>query len=199
MKAVSDERSLWLARNVLPHEQALRAWLQSRRLVGLDVDDIVQETYTRLILAQSVAHIRNVKTYAFQTAYSVMMDHLRRSKIVSFSLVSDLDVLGAPAEDPSPETQTADREELQRLAEAISALPAKVRTVFTLRRIDGLSQREVARRLGISESTVEKHISRGFLLLIELFGRGGKRLPPSSRALGPKLRRGYAKADRSRD
>ncbi len=69
---VTDERAIWLGRHVLPHEAALRHWLRGRRLGGLDADDVVQETYARLIAAESVAHIRNARTYMFQTAGSVV-------------------------------------------------------------------------------------------------------------------------------
>jgi RNA polymerase sigma-70 factor (ECF subfamily) len=173
MGQYSDERAIWLGRQVLPHEPALRAWLRRRRLEGLEIDDVIQETYTRLVAAESVAHIRDAKSYAFQIAGSVVVDHLRRLKVVSITSVSDLDHLELPSEEPSPERQVIDREELHRLAQLIASLPGRVRDVFTLRRVYGLSQREVAERLGIAESTVEKHMARGFLLMLDSLQHGG--------------------------
>jgi RNA polymerase sigma-70 factor (ECF subfamily) len=170
----SDERAIWLGRHVLPHEPALRAWLRRRRLEGLEIDDVIQETYTRLIAAESVAHIRDAKSYTFQIAGSVVVDHLRRLKVVSIASVSDH--LDMPSEEPSPERQVIDREELHRLAQMIASLPRRVRDVFTLRRVYGLSQREVAERLGIAESTVEKHMARGFLLMLEPLRHGGNNI-----------------------
>jgi RNA polymerase sigma-70 factor (ECF subfamily) len=180
MLPVPDERAIWLGRHVLPHEPQLRTWLKRRRLDGLDVDDIIQETYTRLIAAESVAHVLDPKSYAFQTAGSVVLDHLRRMKVVSISSVPDLDYLEVVSDDPSPERQVIDRDELQRLAQAIAGLPAKVREVFTLRRVYGLSQREVAAKMGLSESTVEKHMSKGFLIMLERMGHGGYEPPHAS-------------------
>ena len=77
------------------------------------------------------------------------------------------------SEEPSPERQVIDRDELHRLAQLIARLPGRVRDVFTLRRVYGLSQREVAERLGLAESTVEKHMARGFLLMLEPVRHGG--------------------------
>lgn len=182
MGRISDERAIWLARHVLPHEPALRAWLRKRPLAGLEIDDVIQETYARLITAETVDGVRNPRTYAFQVAWSVLLTHVRRSRVIAFQTVSDVDQLGAFADDPSPERCVADRDELQRLGEAIASLPARVRDVFTLRRVEGLSQREVAQRLGIAESTVEKHMSRGFYLLATLFTRGGKQIAGASKA-----------------
>jgi RNA polymerase sigma factor (sigma-70 family) len=176
MQPVGDNRALWLASKVLPHEPALRAWLQTRRAVGLEIDDVVQETYARLIAIGSVDHVRNPKTYAFQTAHSVLMTHVRRAKIASISLVADLERLGVAADEPSPEHQIVDRDELSRVAQAIAALPPKMRAVFELRRVHGLSQRQVAERLGIAESTVEKHMVQGFLRMADFHGRG----PPAA-------------------
>ena len=173
MPVVSDERAVWLGRYVLPHEPALRAWLRRRNLGGLDVDDIIQETYTRLVAAESIAHIVDAKNYAFQIAGSVVIDHLRRMKVVPISSVPDLDCFDVVSDDPSPERQVIGRDELERLANMIARLPGKVRDVFVLRRVHDLSQREVAQRLGIAESTVEKHMSRGFLLMLEWFQHGG--------------------------
>jgi RNA polymerase sigma factor (sigma-70 family) len=201
MSSFLDERAIWLGRHVLPHEPALRAWLSRRRHDGLEIDDIIQETYTRLIAAESVAHVLDARSYAFQTAGSVVIDHLRRIKVVSIASVPDLDYLGVVSEDPSPERQTIDRDELHRLAEAIAGLPPKVREVFTLRRVYGLSQREVAVKMGLSESTVEKHMSRGFLILVERLGHGGNEPPhPSSSRLEKfGIRRFHVSKDRTPD
>jgi RNA polymerase sigma factor (sigma-70 family) len=200
MGPVSDERATWLARNVLPHERALRAWLRARRLNGLEIDDIVQETYTRLIIAPTVDHIRNTKAYTFQTASSVIADCLRKMKVVSIDSVFDLEHFDIVSRDPSPEDYAVDRDELHQLVKAIAALPEKVRQVFIFRRVDGLSQREVAVKMNIAESTVEKHMARGFLLMSDLFLYSGKETESSS-SIGPdsKVRGFYAKRDRSRD
>ena len=187
-----DERAIWLGRQVLPHEPMLRAWLSRRRLGGLDVDDIIQETYSRLMTAESVHHVHDAKSYTFQVAGSVVIDHLRRMKVVSIASVPDLDTLDVVSEEPSPERQVIDRDELHRLAGTIARLPGRVREVFTLRRVYGLSQREVAEKMGIAESTVEKHMARGFLLLLEQFRDGGKQAAypsnPLSTARNPDIR-----------
>ena len=195
----SDERAIWLGRHVLPHEPALRAWLSRRRLGGLDVDDIIQETYSRLITAESVQHVHDAKSYAFQVAGSVVIDHLRRMKVVSIASMPDLDYLEVVSDEPSPERQVIDRDELHRLAGVIARLPGRVREVFTLRRVYGLSQREVAEKMGIAESTVEKHMARGFLLMLEQFRDGGKQgVYPSSLKPG-NLRSPDARKDRTSD
>jgi RNA polymerase sigma factor (sigma-70 family) len=177
----SNERALWLARNVLPHEPALRAWLQKRRVWGLEVDDIIQETYAKLSAVERVDHIRDPKTYTFQIARSVVLTFLRKARVVSVHSMTRLDTLDVAQDDPDPETLAGDRQELRLVGEYIAALPGKIRNVFILRRIEGLSQREVAERLGLAESTVEKHMSKAFQILSISIGRGGKAAPSASK------------------
>lgn len=195
----SDERALWLSRFVIQHEPSLRAWLSRRRMPGLEIDDIVQETYARLIAVESVSGIGNVKNYMFQTAWSVMVSHVRRARVVSFRTVSDLDELGAVANDSTPEDHVADRDELRRLAAAIATLPGKIRDVFVLRRVSGLSQRDVAGQLGLSESTVEKHMSRSIYLLMNVISNGGSDPARASRAWGSIVQKNHARRAKQRD
>lgn len=173
MTRVSDDRAIWLARNVLPHEPGLRAWLRRWRVQDLLIDDVVQEAYAVLAARPVVDDIRNPRTYFFQAARSIVLMHLRRSRVVSIRAVEDIERVGGAADEPSPERQVSDREELQQLAQAIAALPAMGREALTLRLIDGLSQREVGERMGISENAAQKHIAKSIHLLMEMFGRGG--------------------------
>jgi RNA polymerase sigma-70 factor (ECF subfamily) len=196
---VSDDRAIWLSRQVLPHEGALRAWLARRPVAGLDIDDIVQETYARLIAVEEVSSIDNVKGYMFQAAWSIMVSHVRRAKIVSFQAYGDLDALGAETTEASPEAHVAGRDELRRLAEAIAGLPGKIQDVFVLRRVRGLSQREVAEKLGLSQSTVEKHMSRGIYLLMKLISHSGNDMARASRAWDSRLHKGPADSERRRN
>ncbi|MBU1376473.1 MAG: RNA polymerase sigma factor [Alphaproteobacteria bacterium] len=176
-------RAAWLGRHVIPHEPALRSWLRRREVEGLDVDDIIQEVYARLVALYAVDHIENPKTYAFQVASSVMINHIRRLKVVSIESVASFEHLDVADDEPSPERVVADRDELRRLQRALAALPARVGEVFRLRRIEGLSQREVAHRLGVAESTVEKHMARGAVLMAGWFKTGGNEPPPTSKTV----------------
>ncbi|HJP68017.1 MAG TPA: sigma-70 family RNA polymerase sigma factor, partial [Sphingomicrobium sp.] len=81
----------------------------------------------------------------------------------------------------TPEETLLARDELQRLGETVADMPARVREVFVLRRIEGLSQRGVAERLGISVSTVEKHLAKAMLRLSDAIARGGKRKSQASK------------------
>ncbi len=181
MTLASHERAIWLARNALPHEPGLRVWLSRRPLAGLEVDDIVQETYAILAALPAVDHIQTPRTYMFEVAKSVVLRSLRRSRIVAFEALAEAETLDPPSAEPSPETVAADRQELSRIAALIAGLPAKCREAFTLRKVHGLSQREVARRMGVSENTVEKHVGKGIGVLMKAMGRGGSHRFEASR------------------
>ncbi len=88
LTATLQQKADWLGRHIMPHEPMLRLWLKSRELRGLEIEDIVQDTYTRILSLASFDHITSPRTYAFQVASSVMMDHLRRLKIVSIDAMS---------------------------------------------------------------------------------------------------------------
>jgi RNA polymerase sigma factor (sigma-70 family) len=174
MVRATTHRALWLARNILPVEWALRNWLCRYRVSGLEVDDIVQETYAILCGLETIDHIRNPRQYAFQTAYSVVLRHVRHAKVVPMRTLDDLDQLQIALPDASPEQIMIDRDALGELARFIATLPGRAQQVFILRRVEGLSQRDIAQKLHISESTVEKHMSRALRLLSDRFSHGGE-------------------------
>jgi DNA-directed RNA polymerase specialized sigma24 family protein len=99
------------------------------------------------------------------------------------------------AEEPSPEQVTVARDELKRLVRDLAALPHRVAEVFRLRRIEGLSQRDTALRLGLSESTVEKHMARGTVLMAGWFANGGKAERAPSKSVNLRLIRRHGQGN----
>jgi RNA polymerase sigma-70 factor (ECF subfamily) len=181
MSGADRERARWFLRNILPHEPVLRGWLSRSTLPGIDAGDIIQEAYTILAELETVETIRHPRAYLFQVARSVIARHVRRARIVPIHAVDDLEQLDHSDGGASPEQYAVDRDELRQLARAIAAMPAKTREAFVLRRVEGLSQREIAARMRITENTVETHISRGVLFLIDWFGGSGKKRSQISR------------------
>lgn len=161
MKQKGTDRAAWLVQHIIPVEPALRRWLSRYANTGLDIGDVVQETYAILANLESVAEIKNPRAYAFQTARSLILAHLRHARVISIVSVSDVDTLEVAAGEPSPEILAGDRDELRNVLQAVAGLPARVRQILMLRRVDGLSQREVAQRLGISENIVAKSVVKG--------------------------------------
>lgn len=158
----------WFARNVLPHEPDLRRWL-ARVAADLDQDDIVQETYAGI--AKDWRAVRNPRAFMFTVARNAMVAHLRHRRIVNIVAIADLETLRVIDEQATGEQALVGREELSMLQQALADLPERCRQVLTLRKIEGLPQREVAVRLGLSESTVEKHVSAGIRRCADWFAR----------------------------
>ena len=158
--SASGELTRWFAEEAQPHEPQLRAWLNARFPSLTDTDDLVQESYARLIRARSTGRIENAKSYLFTTALHVAVDLLRRNKTILFEPTGEFDRISVLEERPDASETASRNEEFGILREAIRALPTRCRQVFTLRKLYGLSHKEIAAELGVSEKTVEEQINR---------------------------------------
>ena len=157
----------WVGSHVLPHEAAVRAWLKRWTGRRQDIDDVIQEAYCRLAAMEDIAHVGNGRAYLFQTTRNIVLEQVRRSKIVHIDNVTDLGALTIVDEAPPMDRVVAGARELQRVEQLIEGLPLKCRRVFVLRRIHGVSQREIARMLGITQAAVEKQATRGLKLIMK--------------------------------
>lgn len=136
-----------------------------------DVDDIIQDSYCRLIQARKTGQIRYVKAFLFATARNAMLDLFRRRRTVEIESVAEIERLSVLEEGPGVADRVGRQQELTLLADAIHALPERCRQVLTLRKLYGLSQQEIAAQLGISEHTVEAQGTIGLRKLAEYFER----------------------------
>jgi RNA polymerase sigma factor (sigma-70 family) len=168
---VDESIDSWFAREILVHEAALMRYLSRKWPSRDDIHDLRQEIYVRVYEAAAQARPPSPKSFLFTTARHLMIDRIRRGRVVSIDTMGDLDVLNVMVDEVSPEQRTRARQELRLLAQAFDNLPPKCREVVWLRRVDQLSQAEVAARLGITQKTVEKHVMKGMRLLADaLFG-----------------------------
>lgn len=162
----------WVGSNIVPHEGTLRSYLRQMAVPECEVNDIIQDAYVRISALNSVAHIRSGRAYLFTTARHVMLDRVRRERIVPIDSIADMDVLLVASEDPGPERRVSARLELERVRRLIDGLPDLCRKVFELRRIEGISQREIATQLGLPEHTVEAQAHRGLKLILKQMVHG---------------------------
>lgn len=167
-------RDIWFRDEILPLERELRSYL--RRFFGEeDAKDIVQQCYAQICAMVDYTAIQSPRAFLFVTARNLGIQRVRHDRVVPMELVAeleDLSVLENAA--PSAERVSSAREELRMLSQVIERMPAQCRQVFTLRKVYGFSQKEIAERLGITEHTVEKHVSKGVRLCTEyLLGLAG--------------------------
>ena len=133
----------------------LRAWLRSQFGGACDVDDIVQESFVRVLRARLAGGVRSPKAFLFATARNLALMRARRLAVAKEDSLAEFDYSGILDENADVSHAVARAEELEMLANAIQSLPARCRQVLTLRKIYGLSQKETAAELGIAEHTVE--------------------------------------------
>lgn len=124
-------------------------------------EDLVQESYLILARTANATAIENPRSFLYRTASNLALDHLRHNKIVerhqeAALLVEEPQQSGAESEIASQQCRTL-------LYQTIAELPPRCRDAFILHKIRGLSYREVAGVLDISESAVEKHIVKGLV------------------------------------
>jgi len=164
----------WFVREVLPLEAALTQFLRHNWRNKSDIPDLVQEVYARVYEAARKEMPDQAKSFVFTTAHNLLIDRVRREKIVQFETVSELDTLAIAADEPAPDRSAIARDELRRLAVALDRLSPRTREVVTMRRIEGLARAEIAQRLGITEVTVKWHLNEGLRALADDLYGGNK-------------------------
>ena len=157
--------------HVLPHEAAVRAWLKRWTSREQDIDDVIQEAYCRLAAMEDVTHVGSGRAYLFQTTRNIVLEQVRRSKIIRIDNLTDLNTASIVDEAPPLDRVVSGARELQRVEQLIECLPPKCRQVFVLRRIYGVSQREIGRILGLTQAAVEKQATRGLKLIMTALER----------------------------
>jgi RNA polymerase sigma-70 factor (ECF subfamily) len=158
----------WVGREILPHERDLRLWLQ-RRLVGAaDVEDIVQECYCRLAQLSDVSHVTMPRAYLFTMARNLAQRQRQRARVVRIEAMADSIEADWESDQPSPERIAAARQELGRVQAALATLSDRARRIFVMRKVDGLTQKEIAQALGVSEAVVENEASRSLRKILKL-------------------------------
>ncbi len=157
----------WIAREVLPHEGDVRKWIKRFGANGVDEDDVVQEAYCRLASIGGMEQVRSARAYFFTVVRNIILEQLRRGRVVHIDNVAEIDRLHIVDDEPSPERRFSGREELARVRRLIAGLPERCRMIFTMRKVEGLSQREIARRMGVTENVVEKEVAKGLRIILD--------------------------------
>jgi RNA polymerase sigma-70 factor (ECF subfamily) len=145
----------------------------SRIVPPHDIEDIVQETYVRVCQYEAKDALDEPRALMTRIARNLALDHIKRAeyRLTSSYEEDDVSLFSAAvakriADDTSDTAAT--REEFSRFCEVVRELPQQCRRVFVMKKVYGYSQREIAQELGLSESTVEKHIARGMLKCTQL-------------------------------
>jgi RNA polymerase sigma factor (sigma-70 family) len=172
----------WFATEILPHEGVLVRYLNRVWRNSSEVPDLRQDIYVRVYESARVSRPAAPKAFLFTTARNLMTDRLRHSRVVLIDARQDFAGPNVLIDEISPERRIGARQELFNLARALDALSDKCRSVIWLRRVEGLSQRQTAERLGLEEGAVESQLARGVrALTLAVFGAADRATPQQSR------------------
>lgn len=157
----------WFSERVFIYQGIHHAY--ARKLVRDrdEAEDIVQEAYARLFRLENWARIANPHAFTMRILHNEAMERFRRAGVVSIDQGASLQALEPVDDMPGPDAVVFARAELDRVATVLASLPDRCGEAVRLRRIDGLSPKEVAEKMDISVSTVEKHLAKGLRLLFD--------------------------------
>jgi len=155
------EQEHWFETEVRPHEPALRNFLR-RKYPGLsEVDDVVQESYIKLIFARELGRITSVKGFLFAVAHNSAISLFRKKRRISEIPVNEIKEPGVLEDNANVVGEVCSREHLAIVTEAIGQLPARCRRIVALRLLQGMEYPDIAEELGISEQTARVQLARG--------------------------------------
>ncbi len=157
----------WFVREVLPLESALMQYLRRHCRNKSEIPDLVQDIYVQVYEAAQLRLPEHPKAFLLTTARNLLINRVRRDQIVRIEAVADLEAVNIALDEPSPERAVIARDMLRRLQSALDRLPARCRQAVVMKKVEGLPAREIAARMGISENTVNRHLTEGMLMLAD--------------------------------
>ncbi len=144
------------------HNRVLVRYLTARLRSEQEAKEVAQEAYVRLLQLQNPGTASLLRAYLFKTATNLAIDRLRHRGIRDRAegeaeLFEELTAAGTEMDDPANQLEA--RERADQLLGYLEELPTKCRRVFQLHRLEGVSQHEVAVRLGLSERMVRRYVT----------------------------------------
>ncbi|WP_020182112.1 sigma-70 family RNA polymerase sigma factor [Methylotenera sp. 1P/1] len=134
--------------------------------------DLAQDTFIRILSSQNIFYISEAKAILTTISKGLLVDYYRRQTIEA-TYRSALTYL-PEAQTPSPEEKAIVLDTLFEIDRMLDCLPSKARTVFLLSQLDGLTYPEIAEKLNISLSSVQKHMTQTFLACYAIRYQGDK-------------------------
>lgn len=173
----------WFFREVFPLEAALMRYIRRNWRNESDVADLRQEIYARVYGAARERLPLQAKPFLFATARNHLINQARRAQVVSIEHVADLESSPVAVDTVTPDRHVTARDELRRVQAGLDRLPPRCREVVVLRKIEGLTTKEVAARLNVSVDTVEQQMVHGMRALVDFMmgGTGRIRRPPAKK------------------
>lgn len=162
MQACADskaDRCQFLTALAREHEAELRSYLMRRLKSDELVHDIIQETFAKLLALKSGTRIDNPRGYIFRVALNLAIDHMRSKRTQHAEQLSDWLEQTLPAADPTPEDIIRHQQLANMFNDAYSELPQKSQQIFYMRRFEGMSTLQIARKFGVSQRMVQKSIA----------------------------------------
>jgi RNA polymerase sigma factor (sigma-70 family) len=159
---------VWFVSEILPLEPVLMQYLRINWRKSDDILDIKQDVYVRVLESASEHLPQTARSFLFTVARNIIIDRYRRERIVPIEGVADLEATTVPSAEPGPDRRAIARDELRHLQASLDLLPPRARQALLLKRVEGLSRKEIALRMGILESTVNRHLYDAVNLLMDL-------------------------------
>lgn len=153
-----SEVRAWFIREILPLEAILMRFLRQNLRNPADIADLRQEVYVRIYEAARRQIPDLAKTFVLITARNLLIDRIRRERIIPIDTVTDLEAMGVASDEVGPDRVAVARDALRRLQAALDLLPAQAREAVMLRKVEGFSRQETALRMGVTERTVNRQI-----------------------------------------
>lgn len=179
---VSDaELDDWFINAVLIHEPALTAFLRRNFRDPSEVADLRQDIYAKVYKAARRERPKLAKAFIFAIARNLLIDRARAARVLHIETMGDLSSLNVISEEIPADRRLSARHDLERLKQLIDSLPPRCRQVLILRKVEELSQREVAAKMGITQATVEKQLAKAVRALADMFEDEPKAVWPRPR------------------
>jgi RNA polymerase sigma factor (sigma-70 family) len=170
---MAEKRHDWFVNQVFQHRRALHRYLGKLTSGAEDIEDLVQETYVRMYALPDFHLVESPKALLFRIAHNLAVERARRHKAQATDTVGDLETLTVFSEEAPPEEQTDAGRRFESFCVAVERLPPICRRVFVLRKVHRLSHAEISEVLGVSESTIEKHVAKGLVRCREYLREAG--------------------------
>jgi len=155
-----DDTGKWFEREILPHRASLERYLTRCFPHETDLDDIVQQSFERILARSGDEPIENPKFYLRRTAWSLVQSRIRRRAIASIDYYADLSVFDSQCDAPLPDDICAARQEFALLLSLYSQLSPQAQAAIRLVRLEGRPFLEASDMLDLSVSGVAKQIRR---------------------------------------